>query len=378
MKIKQYKVYQLSLPFSLQISHSLADRVETEAIIVEITDENGLKGYGEGTPRHYVTGETIEGASMAAVDFLGRLAEVDLIDQTTLFLFLEELGNSSLAAKRPAAWCAVELAFLDLFAKNRERPLWQLFTSRPKTDTFTYSAVLPLVTRKTFEAMMPMIRSYGMKFIKTKVENLEDGVTMLEALRTALGSGIDVRVDANCAFSGQEAVNFLEKASHLKISAFEQPVPKDDLDGMAFVVSSADVPVIADESFCSFDDAMQLKERQAASGLNIRLSKCGGFLKSHSIMNNLKESDFFFQIGCHVGETAILSAAGRHLAALHPEIRFLEGSFSTFLLKEDVTEDKIIFGPGGEAPLLEKPGLGIDVQMDRVKPWSLLLAADQV
>jgi len=356
----------------------LADRNETEAIIVEITDENGLKGYGEGTPRHYVTGETIKGASKASIGFLADLAQAEFADHGSLFQFLEELGDSQMAAMHPAAWCAVELACLDLFAKNIDKPLWQLFSNEAKADTFIYSAVLPLVSRKNFEAIMPMISTYGMKFIKTKVENIEDGIAMLEALRSALGTGVDVRVDANCAFNGREAVKFLRKASHLNVSALEQPVPKDDIEGMAYVASSESVPVIADESFCSFDDALRLKERQAASGLNIRLSKCGGFLKSHYIMNNLKKSDFFFQIGCHVGETAILSAAGRHLAALHPEIRFLEGSFSTFLLKEDVTSDKIIFGPGGMAPLLNKPGLGIDVQMERVKSWSSLLAVDQV
>ncbi len=375
MKIKRYKVYQLNLPFSLQISHSLADRVETEAVIVELTDEKGINGYGEGTPRHYVTGETFQEAVKASSFFLSQLAEAEITGFSSLLGYLQELGSSDSAGKYPAAWCAVELACLDLFARRQGVPLWQLFSSKAETESFTYSAVLPLVTPHTFESIIPMIRTYEMKFIKAKVENSEEGIAILESLRAALGPEIDIRVDANCAFDSQGALDFLRSTAHLNLSAFEQPLPKEDLEGMAYVTAMQAVPLIADESFCSLEDALRLREKRAVSGLNIRLSKCGGFLKSHSIMDNLRESNFFFQIGCHVGETAILSAAGRHLAALHPEIRFLEGSFSTFLLKEDVTGDNIVFGHGGKARLLKKPGLGIDIQMDRVRPWSSVVAS---
>jgi muconate cycloisomerase len=72
-------------------------------------------------------------------------------------------------------------------------------------------------------------------------------------------------------------------------------------------------------------------------------------------------------VGSQVGETAILSAAGRHLAAALPEVAFVEGSFGTLLLTEDVSAESVRFGHRGEASLLTGPGLGVDVLEDRLR-----------
>ncbi len=67
------------------------------------------------------------------------------------------------------------------------------------------------------------------------------------------------------------------------------------------------------------------------------------------------------QLGCHVGETSILSAAGRHFATCAPELVYLEGSFSPFLFAREPVAQSVIFGPGGVALPLPGPGLGIEV-----------------
>jgi L-alanine-DL-glutamate epimerase-like enolase superfamily enzyme len=74
-----------------------------------------------------------------------------------------------------------------------------------------------------------------------------------------------------------------------------------------------------------------------------------------------------YQMGCQVGETGILSAAGRHFATSVAGIRYLEGSFDRFLVAERVTVDDLTFGRGGWAPALKGPGLGIEIDQPALK-----------
>ena len=76
------------------------------------------------------------------------------------------------------------------------------------------------------------------------------------------------------------------------------------------------------------------------------------------------------QIGCQVGETAILSAAGRHVAAFLEDLEFLEGSFGNLLLAEDVSRDGVNFGYGGRAPILRGTGLGIEVRDEILEKYA--------
>jgi muconate cycloisomerase len=92
---------------------------------------------------------------------------------------------------------------------------------------------------------------------------------------------------------------------------------------------------------------------------NIRLSKCGGFVNSIRIAEYAHLNDIGIQLGCHPGETGILSAAGRHWATHIRGIRYLEGSYDRHLLQELPTNEDITFGYGGRAPALHRPGIGV-------------------
>jgi L-alanine-DL-glutamate epimerase-like enolase superfamily enzyme len=361
MRLIKLTVYSLNIPFCLPISHNLARRHESEAIVAVAEDETGLKGYGEGTPRSYVTGETLEPATSAAVS-LGRiLVSAEIPSLAKLTATLRACGASTLARSHPSAFCALELAILDLWGKRNSLPLWRLFVPEPATKRFVYSAVLPMVSDEVLSRLLAAVREMAITFVKVKIDRREEGVTRLRFIRDVLGEKVDMRVDANGAFTPDEAIEFLMDVRGIGISAFEQPVPKDDLAGLKHVADNSSVPVIADESVCTQEEAEYLIRERVCQGFNIRISKCGGLLKSLSLWRKAVANGILCQIGCHVGETAILSAAGRHLAALSPEYAFLEGSFSRFVLREDLIDGDISFGRGGESPLLTGPGLGITV-----------------
>ena len=124
------------------------------------------------------------------------------------------------------------------------------------------------------------------------------------------------------------------------------------------------IPVIADESLCTEEDARRLIELKACQIFNIRLSKCGGLGAAARIGRLAEKAGILCQLGCHVGETSILSAAGRHFALTVPHLSYVEGSFSPYLLVRDVVAQPVVFNDRGMAYELPGPGLGIEVLQD--------------
>ena len=106
----------------------------------------------------------------------------------------------------------------------------------------------------------------------------------------------------------------------------------------------------------------ELIEERSVDYFNLRISKCGGLFNTLAIAQLAQSAKIGLQVGCQVGETAILSAAGRHFAAHLKYVRFIEGSYGTHLLTEDISKEDITFGVGGKASILKGVGLGIKVQ----------------
>jgi muconate cycloisomerase len=127
---------------------------------------------------------------------------------------------------------------------------------------------------------------------------------------------------------------------------------------------------MADESVVTFEDAQELIAHKACDYFNLRIAKCGGIVGTLGIANLASQSGVKTQLGCLVGETAVLSAAGRHLAAYLPDIEFVEGSYSTWLLEKDISTVPIAFGAEGQAPILAGSGLGISVDRNTMERYA--------
>ena len=114
-----------------------------------------------------------------------------------------------------------------------------------------------------------------------------------------------------------------------------------------------------DESLTSEVDAQAAIRDKTCDLFNIRLSKCGGFINSLKLASLAREAGLGYQLGCHPGESGLLSAAGRHWAASVSGIRYWEGSYDRHVLSELLTNEDLTFGYGGWAPALTLPGLGV-------------------
>jgi len=368
MRIDKIKIYDLKIPFRRRITHALYTREYTEAIVIISHDNKGNKGYGEGTPRKFVTGETLNecliGANELSLEIIGK--EISSFDE--MKYFFAALWRKKKGRLHPAAFCAVELALFDLWARKEKIPLWRLFAEIPASDVLIYSGIVPYFKNETdLLKFLNIAKEIKFKLIKVKIIDKESGLSHLQLIRQKLGKDIDIRVDANAALNVIDAISFIKEAKRYKISALEQPVAKDDLKALKKVSQSSDIPIIADESMYTSYGPSFLIENQICHGLNIRLSSCGGFQNAINIWEQARSREMLCMIGAHVGETGILSLAGRNLAATCSDIKYIEGSYSTIVLEEDLVKENVFFFSEGNAPVPTEAGLGITVEEAAIK-----------
>ena len=346
--------------FQSPIKHNLATYEDSDNIVLRVTTADGITGFGEGVPRAFVTGEVLSDSLSFLREVLGPaiLAGVGHSPQALLKI-LEDLYQHAQAQRHPAAFCALETALLDAAGRTWNMPVAELIGPKLRTS-LEYSAVIPLMPPEQMRHLLILVKMNHLRFVKLKVGTDSD----LETLRLAreeLGYDVDIRVDANSAWTPSEAIARLQEMQPYRISAVEQPVAKADFAGLKQVSEAVQIPVIADESLCNEDDARRLIDLKACQVFNIRLSKCGGPGAATRIRQMAEAAGILCQLGCHVGETSILSAAGRHFALTGPQLSYLEGSFSPYLLVRDVVSQPVVFNGGGMAYELPGPGLGIEV-----------------
>ena len=364
MKITSAKLYALEIPFKNSFSHNLSKRKSSDSIVIKLTTESGVAGYGEGVPRSYVTGETSETCfEYIQNKLLPRIIGVDLdaIDLNTMLssindLLGEQCHDSGIVWN--ASRAAVEMAIVDLTLRVRNISANKVFP--PIKNGLTYSGVITSGTQDEVMKAAWRCKNTGIKFVKMKVCSIKD-VANIATVRRLLGGKVSIRLDANAAFDINTAAKFAEAIEPFNIDCIEQPIPRSNSSDFVELKSRISIPIMADESLVTIADARHLVDSKAVDYFNLRISKCGGIFNALAIADIAKSAGIGIQLGCQVGETAILSSVGRLLAAYIPNLKWIEGSYGTHLLKEDISETKIDIGFSGEAPLLTKNGFGIVV-----------------
>jgi muconate cycloisomerase len=378
MRITGAKIYELQIPFVEAFSHATKNRRFSDSFVVRLTAEDGTTGYGEGAARQYVTGEIV-GRSIdyiqkqlfpivSATDF----AEIT-VGENDLAAIVENfpVNKTNASIVWNAAETAVELALIDCLLKRQNRSLGDVLP--PVCETIVYSGVITTGSVETAAQHARRFKLFGIKQLKIKIDG-ENDFERIRAVREAVGDTVSLRLDANGAFGADEAVEILEKLSIFNNAAVEQPIKRGSIPELARVQVNSAIPVMVDESLITLSDAEELIAAKACDFFNLRVSKCGGISRTIEIARAAVQAGIKIQIGCQVGETAILSAAGRHLAAFLPAVEFVEGSFGNLLLVEDIGRDAVNFGHGGRARMLRGRGLGVTVRDEILEKYAVSIA----
>ena len=363
MRIRRAEVFLIRLPLRLSVRHALAARRESRNLIVRLCDDQGNEGWGEGVPRDYVTGESAETSfEHLAEVLLPSLADTVVDDAEGVLPAVTRLLSPT--PGNQTCCCAAEIALLDLAGKVFGRSAAAWFGGR-RRESVRYSVVLPLLDPAETTAFLAGVRSLGASHLKIKAEGNRWQEALAES-RNALGDGVTIAVDANGSWDLEAAIGHLREMAPYRVAWVEQPLARGREHEIPLLAGSSAIPLMADESLTTVEEARQLV-RQGGYGLfNLRVSKLGGLAATHRIARIALDSGVRLQVGCQVGESSLLSAAGRLLAATLPEIEALEGSYGTRLLENDVTGEPYEFGQGGFAEVQQAPGLGVTVAPERL------------
>ncbi|MAA79364.1 MAG: enolase [Deltaproteobacteria bacterium] len=370
MKIIKLSIDALEIPFIERFRHSLKDRTFSDSVIVRVETDTGHVGYGEGVPRPYVTGETVHSVVQHITGVLWPQISNEMIHSRSIVeLLMRLVPLSNLGENHNAARCAVETALIDASLKGDAIGLHDILPAR--LPFVTYSGVITAGSPKSVYKRASQLKRIALNHVKIKV-GVHNAIECVAAAREALGEQVVIRVDANSSWSLKEAIEILHALNRYRVSSCEEPLPAREWKQLAMLRQATSIPLMADESLLSIEDAQSMVDHQAIDLFNIRLSKCGGIGPSLRIIDFARKNNIGYQIGAHVGETAILSSIGRHFAAYVGDAQFVEGSYGTLLLTEDIARTSPRFGHKGVGRLIKGHGIGVKILEERIIKYSVL------
>jgi L-alanine-DL-glutamate epimerase-like enolase superfamily enzyme len=315
--IKRIEIHAVTLRYEEPFRIASGASTESCNVNVKIITDYDVTGWGESSPSKRVTGETSE-TVIAALDkiapkLIGRCPL--RIEETVEFMDSVIEGN-------PAAKAAVDIALHDVLGKTARMPLFMLMGGY-RTEVLTDLTLSIKSPKEMARDAVKAVRK-GFKALKVKVgvDPVEDA-ERVRKIREAVGSNTQIRIDANQGWTPRQAIWVLNKTERFKIQFAEQPVPSEDIKGLAKVRKDSPVPIMADESVHSSQDAMRLIQAEAVDFINIKLMKSGGILRGRKIADVAEAAGIQCMIGC-MGESGIGITAAAHLAAAVKNIQYAD------------------------------------------------------
>jgi len=348
--------------------HAAASRDVAEAIVVRVAFSDGTSGWGETLPRPYVTGETLETVPADLEETLWpALREADFQDVGRALAGIPVEGPAGRCLN--AAACAVDLACADGLLRRRGlAALADLAAGRPPTPRIAarVSGVLGSGDPRRTARRLRQMRWFGLRDFKLKLglgrdvdeENLR---VVGKAIGKAVAAGrCTLRVDVNGGWDLDTTPERVAALKPLGVCAVEQPV-FCAAAALADLARRCELPLLADESLLTDRDARCLLAEPHRVWWNVRLSKNGGLTRAAALTRLAAQAGVTVVVGCMVGESSLLSAAQRRLLQVAGAVRFVEGNYGRFLLKDDLTVRSLRFGYGGRLTVPAAPGLGATV-----------------
>lgn len=333
MKI-QYWTYNLAFrhPFTI----SKGTKTHQPTLVVEL-DFMGTKGYGEAPAIAYynIPVEKMVEDIESKKTFIEKFA---FTEPERYWHYLHHLfpANNFLV-------CALDIAAWDLHGKLKGKPLYELWNGDPSNNPVCdYTIGID-----TIDKMIAKMKEKPWPIYKIKVGTADD-IAIVKALRA--NTTATLRVDANAAWDLETALKLIPELEKLGVELVEQPLAKDNWEGMKTLYAASSLPLYADESCVLESDVEKCKDH--FHGINIKLTKCSGITPARRMIENARKLGLKIMIGC-MNESTIGSAAIAHLLPFIDHVD-MDGPL---LLKEDLATG--INYDYGKIGYSKEPGLGI-------------------
>jgi L-alanine-DL-glutamate epimerase-like enolase superfamily enzyme len=328
--------WPFNLKFRYPFTISKGTKTHQPTLIVEL-ENFGVKGYGEASAIAYynITVEKMIADLEAKRPFVEKFA---FTEPERYWHYLHHLfpENNFLV-------CALDMAAWDIYGKNLNKQLFELWNG----DVSSLPVCDYTIGIDSIEKMVAKMKEKPWPIYKIKVGTVDD-IAVVRALRE--NTDATLRVDANAAWDVNTALKLIPRLKEFGVELVEQPLAKDNWDGMKILYQKSELPLYADESCVQEQDVEKCYNH--FHGVNIKLTKCGGITPARRMINTARQLGMKIMIGC-MNESTIGSAAIAHLLPFIDHVD-MDGPL---LLEEDVaTGIKYDFG---KVLFSGDPGLGI-------------------
>lgn len=361
MKIKTIEAIAISLPMLKPVIMAGEEVTRADNVLVRVTTDSGMIGWGEAASAPVMTGDTLE-SLVAAVRYIApALLGRDPSDIGGAHAAMDGRMYGNHGAK-----AAIDIALHDLAGKASGKPVHALLggTRRRRMP------LLAVVGGGDFDgdlldAEKKKAAGFTAYKIKVGIDSAARDAERTRAICKVLGSGLLISADANQGFTTEQAIEYVRAVKGAGLDFFEQPVMAHNLAGMAAVAAiDASIAVGADEGIHALDDIQRHHAMKAARGVSLKAIKLGGIGTLVKAGNLCGDLGMNVNISCKTGESSVACAAALHVAAVIPNIDW--GLTLTHTsLGADVTGVPVPTAKG-HVDLLDRPGLGVDVDEDRV------------
>jgi L-alanine-DL-glutamate epimerase-like enolase superfamily enzyme len=365
IKIIATDTYPVVLPVKEIYGGAAGFLEDCRSLIVRVEIENGIEGWGEGTQGRpgntYETLETME--IMARKYFAPALIGMDLEETGAVLLKLHRVRYGN-----PITKAAIETALFDALGKLYRVPLCRFFGGPYRREIDLVGGLGIDLGPERISARARQLTQEGFQTFKIKIGQPDHhkDIERVRAVRQAVGDNALIRVDGNASYSFVDARHILNELSRFRITDAEQPLARGDLRSLAELRRAVGIPIAAQESVSSPEDALAVLEEQAADLLKVKLTHIGGFQKALDVAAVVGARGLPVVIGQGSACTTILSAAEMQL---HCALRNAQpgGEMTGFMrLGEQKIFNSIPVSCGRAMPSMTA-GHGIEVDKEKLQ-----------
>jgi muconate/chloromuconate cycloisomerase len=361
IKIKGIDKYPVFIPFKRVHKISLGGSKGREILLIQINTDQGITGVGEAISHPAFSGETL-GSLRSAIEYLEEsLIGKNSLNINEILMRMDKRLYGNFGAK-----AAIEMALFDIMGKYLKIPLCDLLGGKLQDR-------LPLsrsASQSNLEEDLKDVKEYlndGYKIIKIKVGvlSVEQDIERVKIIRETIGPHISLRADANQSWDVPAALTFIHAAEDYRLTFLEQPISREDLDGLAHLRSKSSTPILADEAAATEHDILKIIEKKAADFISVKVIKSGGILKSKRIATLAECAGIKCYLGSQI-ETSVGTSASLHFVLSANDFRYGGEIYGPVFFVEDVVKKSLKIDQGYIYPPSE-PGLGVELDMDKIK-----------
>jgi len=318
MKINAIDYFRLDMPLSVPYTIAYETVSHISNIILKLNTDTGIVGWGCAAPDIQVTGETPEDV-IRSIDTVIK----DRLKGRNPFQIARITHDLKERIPRASAAIAMaDMALFDLLARKADLPLYQVLGGfRHKIPTSITIGIVPV--DETLEQAKKHLKN-GFTILKLKGGlDLAEDIEKVLKLRERLGKDFLLRFDANQGYTLEQSVTFINSVESANLEIIEQPTSRKKDERLGQVTEAVSVPVMADESIRTLQDAFRLARNDHIDMVNIKLMKMGGIFESQHINSVAKAAGLEVMIGC-LDESALGISAGLHFALSRANIEFAD------------------------------------------------------